>query len=101
VSAFRFALAAHEDLAEVLDFVEQASSTSRAEQFLDDILRAGQLLAEHPRLGHLRRDLTPLPVRFWPVHSILLVYRPDTSPLEIVRVLSGWRDVSRLLEDLG
>jgi len=25
------------------------------------------------------------------------VYRPETSPIEIVRVVSGYRDLSRLL----
>lgn len=50
-------------------------------------------------MGHRREDLTLRAVLFWPVHSFLIVYRPDTRPLEIVRVVSGWRDVSRLLPE--
>jgi hypothetical protein len=32
------------------------------------------------------------------VHSYLVIYRPETRPLQIVRVLSGYRDIATLLE---
>lgn len=50
-----------------------------------------------PGLGHLREDLTDEPLRFWPVHSYLIIYRPGRTPLQIVRVLSGYRDIRDLL----
>jgi antitoxin ParD1/3/4/toxin ParE1/3/4 len=56
-------------------------------------------LAEAPGLGHLRDDLTDEPLRFWAVYSYLIVYRPETDPLEIVRVLHGARDVRAVLGD--
>jgi hypothetical protein len=31
------------------------------------------------------------------VHSFLIVYRPETKPLEILRVVRGWRDVVEVL----
>jgi plasmid stabilization system protein ParE len=99
VTAFRLTALAEADLAEILDYVTQTSSEARAESVLLDLLHAARLLAEQPRMGHLRGDLTPRAVLFWPVHTFLLVYRPDTRPLEIVRVVSGWRDVPRLLRD--
>jgi plasmid stabilization system protein ParE len=54
-------------------------------------------LAEMPELGHFREDLADEPLRFWPVHSYLIIYRPDRKPLEVVRVLSGYRDIAELL----
>ncbi len=48
-------------------------------------------------MGHLREDLAEEPLRFWPVYSYLIIYRPDSRPLEIVRVLHGARDVRNLL----
>lgn len=45
----------------------------------------------------LREDLTDQPVRFWNVQSYPIIYRLDTDPLEIVRIVSGYRDVSALL----
>jgi len=44
-------------------------------------------------MGHTRADLTERPMRFWPVHSWLVVYKPESHPLLILRVISGWRDV--------
>ncbi len=99
MTAFRLTALAEADLAEILDYIAQTSSEARAESVHLDLLHAARLLAEQPRMGHLRGDLTPRAVLFWPVHTFLLVYRPDTRPLEIVRVISGWRDLPRLLRD--
>jgi plasmid stabilization system protein ParE len=64
------------------------------EKIYDDIYR----LAEFPSMGHVREDLTDKPLRFWSVYSYLIVYKPDTAPIEIVRVFSGYRDVESLLQ---
>ncbi|MFP4148959.1 MAG: type II toxin-antitoxin system RelE/ParE family toxin, partial [Nitriliruptoraceae bacterium] len=55
-------------------------------------------LADHPGLGHLREDLADEALRVWTVHSYLVIYRPDARPLQIVRVLSGYRDIAILFE---
>jgi antitoxin ParD1/3/4/toxin ParE1/3/4 len=54
-------------------------------------------LARTPGMGHLREDLADEPLKFWPVYSYLIIYRPETRPLQIVRVLHGARDLRRLL----
>jgi antitoxin ParD1/3/4/toxin ParE1/3/4 len=56
-------------------------------------------LAKMPGIGHWRRDLTDEPVKFFSVYSYLIVYRPETKPLQVVGVLHGRRDVERLLRD--
>jgi len=51
--------------------------------------------------GAKRRDITPLPVRFWTVPkypNYVIVYRPDTIPLQVVAVLHGKRDLKETLE---
>jgi len=65
---------------------------------LQEITAAFRLLASHPEAGHLRQDLTPLPVKFWPVFSYLIVYDPAAHPLAIVRVLHGSRNVAAILD---
>ena len=50
-------------------------------------------------MGHYREDLAAKPVRFWPVHSYLVIYRPEQRPVQIVRVLSGFRDIRTLLSE--
>ena len=42
-----------------------------------------RLVAERPGIGHTRADLAREPVRFWPVYSYLIIYRPETNPLEV------------------
>jgi len=53
-------------------------------------------LAENPMMGHVR-DLTNKPVRFWPFKWHYLVIYKDCDPIEIVRVLSGYRDIASVL----
>ncbi len=49
-------------------------------------------------MGHLRQDLTDRPVRFWTVHSYLIIYHDTQDGIGIARVLSGFRDISALLD---
>src|SRR5215475_13532027 len=57
------------------------------------IFEACRRIAEHPGIGHSRRDLTEKPVRFWAVDNYPIVYYAEGKPLEIVRVLHGARDI--------
>ena len=54
-----------------------------------------------PEIGHLRADLTSSDIRFWPVGSYLVVYRLQADGVEIIRILSGYRDIVALLSDAG
>lgn len=85
------------DLFEIWEFIAQ-DNVDAADRFQQEVQQAVSLLARNPELGHLRRDLTTKPVRFWAVHSYLIVYDPATRPLEVVRILSGYRDVAILLK---
>jgi antitoxin ParD1/3/4/toxin ParE1/3/4 len=59
---------------------------------LGEFLDAAGTLADMPGMGHSRVDLTDEPVLFWPVYGYLVVYRPESRPLEVVRVVHGSRD---------
>lgn len=37
------------------------------------------------------------PLRFWTMHNLLIVYRPETKPLQVIRVLRGARDVAAIV----
>ena len=58
-----------------------------------------RLIADRLGISHVRTDLADDTVRFWPVFSYLIVCRSDTSPVQIVRVLHGKRDVRLLMEE--
>lgn len=55
-------------------------------------------LGRMPGQGHTRGDLTTRPVLFYPLYSYIVVYRPDSQPIQIMAVLRGKRDVKRLLK---
>lgn len=56
------------------------------------------MLARNPYIGHRRDGLTSREdVLFWPVYSYLIIYRPATKPLDILRILHGARDLKALL----
>lgn len=66
------------------------------------ITNACSLLMRSPSIGSKRSEITSLPVRFWVVTrypNYVIVYRPDTDPLEIVTILHAKRNLNRLVAD--
>ena len=88
---------AKEDLRDIRGYLVSQGGTRVARYVLQEIAAAFRLLASHPEAGHLRQDLTPLPVKFWSVFSYLIVYDPAARPLAIVRVFDGRQDVQAIL----
>jgi toxin ParE1/3/4 len=99
----RFVLSpeARDDLRDIRDYLVAQGGRRLARYVLQEITEAFRLLASRPGIGHLRQDLTPLPVKFWAVFSYLIVYDPAVEPLPIVRVLHGRRDVTTILSRQG
>jgi plasmid stabilization system protein ParE len=95
---FRFAPEAEAQLAEIIDYIA-ADSEAAARRVLNGVHEALEKLAEMPQMGHTRDDLTSRPVRFWGVFSYLIVYDPASSPLSVIAVLRGARDIEQLLSD--
>jgi antitoxin ParD1/3/4/toxin ParE1/3/4 len=89
---------AEADLTDVSDTIRRDSPRA-ARRVRSELRAAMRKLADMPGMGHLREDLAHEQLRFWSVYSYLIVYRPDTRPLQIVRVLHGARDVRALLEE--
>ncbi|WP_052668762.1 type II toxin-antitoxin system RelE/ParE family toxin [Nitriliruptor alkaliphilus] len=85
------------DLREIHAYIA-ADDPAAARRILDDLRDAMHRLADLPGLGHVRDDLADETLRVWTVHPYLVIYRPETRPLQIVRVLSGYRDIATLLE---
>jgi plasmid stabilization system protein ParE len=94
----RFALTrrAATDLEEIVLHVAD-DNLGAAYQLRDRFFDLFDRLARMPLMGHLRPDLTPEPVRFSPLQTYLVIYRPVEDGAEILRVLSGYRDVAALL----
>ena|SRR6266568_1342812 len=96
----RYVLApeAARDLAGIWRYIKKQSSLERAERVENVIRDRIVFLAGNPNAGHWRKDLTNHEVRFFSAYSYLIVYRPETSPLQVIAVLHGRRDVERILK---
>lgn len=97
MSGYLVTLAADADLEEIWQYVCEESGESRANALEDQLHAAMHRVGASPGLGHLRHDLADEALRFWSVHKFLIVYRPETRPVQIVRVLHGARDVQAIL----
>jgi len=95
----RYVLApeAASDLVQIWRYIKKQSSVAMADRVETVILDRIAFLAENPGAGHWRRNLTERPVKFFPVYSYLIVYRPETKPLQIASILHGRRDVEQIL----
>ncbi len=87
------------DLVQIWRYIKEESSIEIADHVESVILDKVAFLAGFPGAGHWRKNLTDEAVKFFPVYSYLIVYRPDTNPLQVVSILHGRRDVEQILKD--
>lgn len=86
------------DLVQIWRYIKHESSLETADRVEAHIWSRISFLAANPGAGHVRYDLTDEPVKFFPVYSYLIVYRPQTSPLQVVCILHSHRDVEKILK---
>jgi toxin ParE1/3/4 len=87
------------DLVQIWRYIRKQSSLQIADRVESVILDKIIFLAGNPGAGHWRKNLTDQSVKFFPVYSYLIVYLPDTRPLQVVSILHGRRDVEQILKD--
>jgi plasmid stabilization system protein ParE len=98
---FQLTPRALDDLTVIWDYIAEDSVTA-ANRVESAILSVCNRLARHPLIGSKRNEITPLPVRFWTVTrfpNYIVVYRPETKPLQVIAVLHGKRNIKAILED--
>jgi antitoxin ParD1/3/4/toxin ParE1/3/4 len=86
------------DLVQIWHYIKKESIAKIADRVEAAILDQVVSLAKRPGIGHWRKDLTDEAVKFFPVYSYLIVYRPDTKPLQVVAILQGRRNVEQILK---
>jgi plasmid stabilization system protein ParE len=91
MKGFRLTSAAQLDLEEIRAYIAQRSPDA-ADRVLQRLLDAIERLTRTPGIGHVRPELDDS-LRVWTVQPYLIIYRPDTDPLQVIRVVSGYRDL--------
>jgi antitoxin ParD1/3/4 len=97
-SRYILAPQAAQDLVEIWRYIKNQSSLTMADRVESVIRDRIALLSDNPGAGHWRRDLTNHNVKFFSAYSYLIVYRPETKPLQVVSILHGRRDVEKILK---
>ena len=87
------------DLVQIWRYIKNQSSVATADRIESAVREKMVFLAGNSGAGHWRKSLTNEPVKFFPVYSYLIVYRPDTKPLQVVSILHGRRDVEQVLRN--
>jgi antitoxin ParD1/3/4/toxin ParE1/3/4 len=75
-------------------------SPDAADRVAENILDTCERLAQNQLIGHSVKEIGSQDLRFWTLpryRNYTIIYRPSTTPLEIVRVLHGRRNWKRIL----
>jgi toxin ParE1/3/4 len=91
----RFTPTASKDLEEILAYVAQWGGLDAADLLLHRLNGACQKLITYPGMGRGREEL-PLGIRCFSVKDYLICYRPSDEGVEILRIVSGYRDLEAL-----
>jgi plasmid stabilization system protein ParE len=99
MTGYQFTPQAVDDLFDIWSYIAR-DNLAAAERVEEAIYAACALLSGAPLAGRIRKDLTRWPLRFWivPPHpNYIVVYDPETEPLQIIRILHGARDIASIL----
>jgi plasmid stabilization system protein ParE len=87
---------AKQDVSGIWDCIAD-DNIEAVDRVLDALHNAMVKLAKNPGIGHWREELADKRHPFFLVYSYLIVYRHETKPLQIIRVLHAARDVQNIL----
>lgn len=96
MSRYHFSDQARADLDEIWLFIAE-DNLAAADRLIDEIIARFGVLVEHPGMGHACEELAPS-LRSSVVGNYLIFYRPRRNGIDVVRVLSGFRDLPALFD---
>jgi toxin ParE1/3/4 len=94
----QFTPTASRDLERIMDYLADVSGFDAAEKFLLKLNQKCRNLGSFPNLGRQRSELAP-GLRSYAIDSYLIFYRSIDGGIEIVRVVSGYQDLSALFDN--
>jgi toxin ParE1/3/4 len=91
-SKVRLTVLARRDLGDIGRFIGR-DNRQRAASFIHEIHQKAGAYADHPDMGRDRADLAA-GIRSFPHGDYAVFYRRFRTGIQIVRVISGYRDIS-------
>ena len=96
---FRLTQPAIQDIEQIADYIASQSGLDRADCFLSNLDAKFAKIAQFPNIGRQRDEILPL-LRSLSIDNYLILYMPIGQDVEILRVVSGYRDLSALFTDV-
>ncbi|AFY58658.1 plasmid stabilization system protein [Rivularia sp. PCC 7116] len=88
---------ATQDLDDILDYF-LSHNIDAGERFIQEFNKKCKYLTQFPNIGRSYANLDPM-LRGIPVDGYILFYRVFEDNIEIVRVISGYRDLKSVFTD--
>lgn len=98
MSICRFTVPASRDIEQIIDRIADNQDLDAADRWLQKVNAKCQTIANFPSMGRSRNELAPS-LRSLPIDDYLIFYRAIDNGVEIVRVVSGYRDLEALFEE--
>jgi toxin ParE1/3/4 len=95
---FRLTEPAVQDIKQIADYIAQQSGLDAADRFLSKLDAKFSTVAQFPNLGRKRDEILPNS-RSLSLNNYLILYLPIGQDIEILRVVSGYRDLTALFDD--
>ncbi len=95
MSRYRLSQQSRSDLDDIWLYIASDNITA-ADQFVDELVGKFQTLAAQPGIGRTRDELGES-LRSFPVGNYVIFYRAMQGGVEVVRVLSGFRDIPNVI----
>jgi len=96
VNAYVLEEFARGDLDDIWDFIAK-DNIDAADRWIARLLDTFESIAAMPNAGHKREDLTMRDVLFWSAGAYVIIYDAARSPVEILAITQGARDIPALL----
>ncbi|WP_416668735.1 type II toxin-antitoxin system RelE/ParE family toxin [Egbenema bharatensis] len=95
---FRLTEPAIRDVEQIADYIARESGLAQADRFLARLDAKFSKIAQFPNLGRQRSEILP-GLRSLPMDQYLILYIPTNQDVDILRVVSGYRDLPALFTD--
>lgn len=95
---FRLTKPAVRDIEQIADYIAQQAGLEQAEGFLSKLNDKFVKITQFPKLGRQRNEILPH-LRSLSLESYLILYLPMEQNIDILRVVSGYRDLAALFDD--
>jgi toxin ParE1/3/4 len=97
---FRLTKPAMQDIEEIAERIAQQSGLEKSEEFLNKLEAKFSKIVSFPQIGRQRDEILPN-IRSIPFDNYLILYIPISEDLEILRVVSGYRNLPALFSELN